>query len=313
MSELLLEATLEIKAKTKSTTQRKKKTNTSRGHTVDNPWHVLRQYTAARIGLGRAGISVPTKHLLDFQLAHAQAQDAVHLPLDIQQLITDLHMHHEDSAFMAMQTLTVHSQVNDRAHYLQRPDLGRRLSSDSVELLKQSTVPCDDPYDLAIVIVDGLSSYAIQKNAAPLLQILTQRLAQKTLSKDEHSLCRLAPVVIVQQGRVAIGDEVGELLNAKSVLVFIGERPGLSSPDSLGLYLTWAPKVGLTDESRNCISNVRPQGLVYQEAADKIFYLLSEAHQRKLTGVHLKERSQDADNLLLQSEKIQAEKNFLLS
>ena len=272
-------------------------------HTVDNPWHVLRQYTAARIGLGRAGISVPTKHLLAFQLAHAQAQDAVHLPLDSEQLVTDIEAH----------CLKVHSQVNDRSQYLQRPDLGRRLNTESIELLKKSTAPSDDPYDLAIVIVDGLSSFAIQQNAAPLLKILTQRLTQQTLLKDEERTFRLAPVVIVQQGRVAIGDEVGEMLNAKSVLVFIGERPGLSSPDSLGLYLTWSPKVGLTDESRNCISNVRPQGLVYQEAVNKVFYLLSEAHQRKLTGVNLKERSSEADDSLLQNSKAQDDKNFLLS
>ena len=272
-------------------------------HTVDNSWHVLRQYTAARIGLGRAGISVPTKHLLDFQLAHAQAQDAVHLPLNTEQLISDIEVH----------SLVVHSQVNDRSQYLQRPDLGRRLNADSVELLKHSSAPCDDPYDLAIVIVDGLSSFAIQKNAAPLLQMLTQSLAQQTLSKDVGAICRLAPIVIVQQGRVAIGDEVGEILNAKSVLVFIGERPGLSSPDSLGLYLTWSPKVGLTDESRNCISNVRPQGLVYQEAVNKVFYLLMEAHQRKLTGVNLKERSVEVDSPLFQNGKAQSDKNFLLS
>jgi ethanolamine ammonia-lyase small subunit len=272
-------------------------------HTVDNSWHVLRQYTAARIGLGRAGISVPTKHLLDFQLAHAQAQDAVHLPLDTEQLKND----------MELPSIVVHSQVHDRSQYLQRPDLGRRLNSDAVELLKQSAAPDKDPYDLAIVIVDGLSSFAIQKNAAPLLQLLTQYLAQQALSKDEGSIFRLAPIVIVQQGRVAIGDEVGELLNAKSALVFIGERPGLSSPDSLGLYLTWAPKVGLTDESRNCISNVRPQGLVYQEAVNKVFYLLTQAHQRKLTGVNLKERSLEADTPLLQNSKAPDNKNFLLS
>lgn len=303
MSELLIEPATEIK----------EEVSTKGEHTVDNSWHVLRQYTAARIGLGRAGISVPTKHLLDFQLAHAQAQDAVHLPLDTQQLITDIEAQSASVNSMAMPSLTVHSQVNDRSHYLQRPDLGRRLSADSVALLKQSSAPSDDPYDLAIVIVDGLSSFAIQKNAAPLLHQLTQRLAQQSLSKDEDGICRLAPVVIVQQGRVAIGDEVGELLNAKSVLVFIGERPGLSSPDSLGLYLTWAPTVGLTDESRNCISNVRPQGLIYPEAVNKVFYLLSEAHQRKLTGINLKERSQEGDDLLLQHGKKQSDKNFLLS
>jgi ethanolamine ammonia-lyase small subunit len=300
MSELLLEPADDIMEGVEEEIE--EEISTKGEHTVDNSWHVLRQYTAARIGLGRAGISVPTKHLLDFQLAHAQAQDAVHLPLDTQQLITDIEAH----------SIVVHSQVNDRSHYLQRPELGRRLSTDSAKLLKQSTAPSDDPYDLAIVIVDGLSSFAIQKNAAPLLQVLTQRLAQQSLSKDKNGICRLAPIVIVQQGRVAIGDEVGELLNAKSVLVFIGERPGLSSPDSLGLYLTWAPKVGITDESRNCISNVRQQGLVYQLAVNKVFYLLSEAHQRKLTGINLKERSQD-DNSLLPGGEIQSDKNFLLS
>lgn len=303
MSELLAEPSNEIK----------EEVSTKGEHTIDNSWHVLRQYTAARIGLGRAGISVPTKHLLDFQLAHAQAQDAVHLPLDTQQLITDIEAQSTSVDSMEMPSLIAHSQVNDRSHYLQRPDLGRRLNADSVALLKQSTAPSDDPYDLAIVIVDGLSSFAIQKNAAPLLQQLTQRLANQSLSKNDDRICRLAPVVIVQQGRVAIGDEVGELLNAKSVLVFIGERPGLSSPDSLGLYLTWAPKVGLTDESRNCISNVRPEGLVYAEAVNKIFYLLSEAHQRKLSGINLKERSQDIGDPLLHNGKIESDKNFLLS
>lgn len=269
-------------------------------HTVDNSWHVLREYTAARIGLGRAGISVPTKHLLAFQLAHAQAQDAVHLPLDAERLINEIES--------PIECLNVHSQVNNRAHYLQRPDLGRRLNSESVDLLKQYAAPQDEAYDLAIVIVDGLSSFAIQKNAAPLFSELSQRLANQPLSADLSSSCRLAPVVIVQQGRVAIGDEVGEILNAKSVLVFIGERPGLSSPDSLGLYLTWAPKIGLTDESRNCISNVRPEGLTYQEAVNKVFYLLSQAHQRKLSGINLKERSQETDGPLLENGK-----NFLIS
>lgn len=302
MSELLLQEELVVK------------------HTVDNSWHVLRQYTAARIGLGRAGISVPTKHLLDFQLAHAQAQDAVHLPLnieqlkdDIERLKTDIEQPYKADDASAIHSLAVHSQVNDRAHYLQRPDLGRRLDADSADLLKRSAAPAEEPYDLAIVIIDGLSSFAIQKNAPPLLQLLTQRLTQQPLSDDKDETCRLAPIVIVQQGRVAIGDEVGELLNAKSVLVFVGERPGLSSPDSLGLYLTWGPKVGLTDESRNCISNVRPQGLVYQEAVNKVYYLLSQAHQRKLTGVNLKERSQQIEGSLLEDGKEQGNKNFLIS
>lgn len=283
--------------------QPEKEETVEKNHTVDNSWHVLRQYTAARIGLGRAGISVPTQHLLDFQLAHAQAQDAVHLPLNTSLLVEKINPKPECESITP---LIAHSQVIDRSHYLQRPDLGRRLNVDSVELLKSYAAEKDDPYDLAIVIVDGLSSFAIQKNSAPLLHHLTQRISQQSFS--DQDICRLAPVVIVNQGRVAIGDEVGELLNAKSVLVFIGERPGLSSPDSLGVYLTWAPKVGLTDESRNCVSNIRPEGLAYNEAVTKIFYLLSEAHLRKLTGIHLKERSQESESSWLQDDK-----NFLLS
>lgn len=283
--------------------QSEKEDTVEKYHTVDNSWHVLRQYTAARIALGRAGISVPTQHLLAFQLAHAQAQDAVHLPLNTSLLVEEINSKPECESITP---LIAHSQVIDRSHYLQRPDLGRRLNVDSVELLKNYAAAKDDPYDLAIVIVDGLSSFAIQKNSAPLLHHLTQRISQQSFS--DQDICRLAPVVIVKQGRVAIGDEVGALLNAKSVLVFIGERPGLSSPDSLGVYLTWAPKVGLTDESRNCVSNIRPEGLAYNEAVTKIFYLLSEAHLKKLTGIHLKERSQESENFLMQDDK-----NFLLS
>lgn len=286
-------------------------------HTIDNPWHVLREYTAARIGLGRAGISMPTNHLLDFQLAHAQAQDTVHLPLDTQTLITDIQSCGGDSDIpnqtLALHCILVHSQVVDRSQYLQRPDLGRRLNSASVAALRIHAAVEDEPYDLAIVIVDGLSSFAIQKNTSPLLQQLIQRVSLQALSKskvknDEAGIFRLAPIVVVEQGRVAIGDEVGELLNAKSVLVFIGERPGLSSPDSLGLYLTWAPKVGLTDESRNCISNVRPEGLEYSKAVNKVIYLLSEAHQRQLSGVNLKERTQ-----IIECSLSHKEKNFLIS
>lgn len=294
MSELLLEPE---KAQDKKITEAE--------HTVDNSWQVLRQYTAARIGLGRAGISVPTNHLLEFQLAHAQAQDAVHQPLDIKCLLNDINANDEYSK-TSFECLELHSQVNSRAHYLQRPDLGRRLNVESTEILKRASAPVGEPYDLAIVIVDGLSSFAIQKNAASLLHCLTQYLSQQDFSAE--GACRLAPISIVQQGRVAIGDEIGELLNAKSVLVFIGERPGLSSPDSLGLYLTWAPKVGLTDESRNCISNVRPEGLSYSQAVNKVMYLLKEANQRKLTGIHLKERSDESDAVLVQEQP-----NFLLS
>ena len=314
MSELLLEPTsaLAIKTELEDGVEKNKKAQ----HTVDNSWHVLREYTAARIGLGRAGISVPTKHLLDFQLAHAQAQDAVHLPLNIEQLSNDITL--ENSA---LKIINVHSKVIDRAHYLQRPDLGRRLNDESIKTLTEHAAAINQSYDVAIVVVDGLASYAVQKNSPPFLTQLIQRLASQNLmplpvETYKQPDYRLAPLVVVEQGRVAIGDEVAQLLNAKSVLVLIGERPGLSSPDSLGLYLTWAPKVGLTDESRNCISNVRPQGLVYSDAVDKIFYLLSEAHKRKLTGINLKENA--GEGLHIQtphnSAPLQQDgKNFLIS
>ncbi len=290
-----------------------KKVQESRSDTPANsyvtkqPWQALNKYTAARIGLGRAGISVPTEHLLAFQLSHAQAQDAVHEPLNVGQLIHDIKGTFNTSN-LNEPVLLLHSQVKDRAHYLQRPDLGRRLDDQSLNELKQYQAPQDKPYELAIVLVDGLSSLAIQKNAPELIELLHQRLVQEPLLTANESVCHLAPLVVVQQGRVAIGDEVAQCLNAKSVLVLIGERPGLSSPDSLGMYLTWAPKVGLTDDSRNCISNVRPDGLNYDEAINKLWYLLTESHQRKISGVNLKERA-SAGSI----EKIQDVKNFLIS
>lgn len=265
-------------------------------HTVNNPWQVLRKFTAARIGLGRAGVSVPTQHLLDFQLAHAQAQDAVHMALDIgalqQNIISDVGL--ECDLPLA---LTLHSQAKDRAEYLQRPDLGRRLNDVSLLYLSDYAAADNEPYDLAIVIADGLSSLAVENNAPKLLAELFKRLQLKRALTTETGQYRLSPLVIVQQGRVAIADEIGACLNVRSVVVLIGERPGLSSPDSLGLYLTWAPEVGLTDESRNCISNVRPEGLSYKEAVNKLCYLLDESQRRQLSGIHLKE---DADNIALE-------------
>ena len=275
------------------------------------PWQALKQFTAARIGLGRAGISVPTEHLLAFQLNHAQAQDAVHEPLNVSVLLNDIETK-LNAIGLPKASLVIRSQVTDRMHYLQRPDLGRRLDDQSVDELKKHQAPKDNPYDLAIVLVDGLSSLAIQKNAPPLIKLLLQRLAQQPLVTPGNAICHLAPLVVVQQGRVAVGDEVAQCLNAKSVLVMVGERPGLSSPDSLGMYLTWAPKVGLTDESRNCISNIRPAGLEYTQALNKLWYLLSESHQRKLSGVNLKESAKEQTGMdLLKSSK--TIRNFLIS
>jgi|TARA_Y100000780_G_scaffold224945_1_gene236871 ethanolamine ammonia-lyase small subunit len=256
------------------------------GNVVHNPWRDLRQFTDARIGLGRAGISLPTSEMLAFQLSHAQARDAVNFPLDINEMKAKLVTVNAANA----RVLHLHSQAVDRVTYLQRPDLGRKLNENSRQLLldfvaeqQQST---QEKYDLAIVVADGLSSLAVQKNAAPFIaELLSQLSVNKPLT--------LAPITLVEQGRVAIGDDIGELLNAQIVMVLIGERPGLSSPDSLGLYLTWEPKTGLNDSLRNCISNIRPAGLPYIDAARRAAYLLNEAKTLKLTGVNLKDRTQD--------------------
>ena len=252
-------------------------------HVTENPWRALRQFTAARIALGRCGVSQPTTPQLAFQLAHAQARDAVHLALDGAALLTAL----ADLTQQAAQaSCHLHSAAQSRAEYLQRPDLGRRLNPASQQALMTLRASRQTPYDLAIVLADGLSALAIEQNARPFLQALLPRLRQDNWT--------LAPMTVVQQARVAVGDEVGSLLAARAVLVMIGERPGLSSPDSMGLYLTWAPQPGLTDASRNCISNVRPAGLSYDEAAYKLHYLLSEARRRGLSGVTLKDETAQA-------------------
>jgi ethanolamine ammonia-lyase small subunit len=241
---------------------------------------MLRQFTSGRIALGRTGISLPTTPQLEFQLAHARARDAVHHELDAETLQQAVMVQQ-----LVEQCVVVESSAGNRATYLQRPDLGRRLSSGSRQQLQllASQSKQVGACDLAFVIADGLSALAVETNAVPFLKAVLERLAQDGLS--------LAPVTIVRQGRVAVGDEVGELLGAKLVVVLIGERPGLSSPDSMGLYMTWGPRVGLTDESRNCISNVRPAGLSYEEASYKLHYLVSEALRREVTGVQLKDET----------------------
>ena len=267
---------------------------------TENPWSKLNAFTDARIGLGRSGISVPTKHLLAFQLAHAQAIDAVHTQLDCKALAESIMAQDWAKDWTKnCAPLMLHSRATDRATYLQRPDYGRRLDEESANKLDEHRSSTSNSYDLAIVVVDGLSSLAVEQNTLPFLQALSSYIQGWSL----------APICFVEQGRVAIGDDVCERLNAKCVLVLIGERPGLSSPDSLGLYLTWGGKVGLTDAYRNCISNVRPSGLVYQEAARKAFYLLNEAKTLKLSGVKLKDRSDD--DLIMDTTK--ESKNFLVS
>lgn len=266
---------------------------------IDNAWERLRTFTDARIGLGRAGVSVPTRHSLEFQLAHAQAIDAVHSPLNIDGLIAALM---DQDWCPNAEPIRLHSQAEHRDMYLQRPDLGRALSQSSQQALEDHRYISDTEYDLAIVIVDGLSALAIEENTVP---FLSQLLPPLTSASQPWSI---APLCIVEQGRVAIGDHIGELLNAKCVIVLIGERPGLSSPDSMGLYLTWGPKKGLTDAYRNCISNIRIAGLNYPEAARKTSYLLNEARTKKLSGVQLKDRT---DDTVLEHEN--HNNNFLIS
>lgn len=229
---------------------------------TENPWRRLSAWTDARIGLGRAGISLPTREMLAFQLAHAQARDAVHLPLDTDRLMAGLEeLTGSRKTLLRHDPVHLQSQACDRITYLQRPDLGRRLSSQSSEELDRRGHTGASPVDLALVIADGLSSYGVQQNAIAFLEALL-----RDIEADDQSW-ELAPLVVVSQGRVAIGDDVGHRLNARCVVVLIGERPGLISPDSLGLYLTWQPGPGLTDASRNCISNIRPAGLSWGRRA----------------------------------------------
>ncbi|BBP81209.1 ethanolamine ammonia-lyase light chain [Pseudomonas sp. Pc102] len=261
---------------------------------LDNPWRELRRLTPARIALGRAGTSLPTEAQLDFQFAHAQARDAVHLPFDRAALAAELAERGRDS-------LLLQSAAADRHTYLQRPDLGRRLDDDSAQRLRQHAEANPGGYDLALVIADGLSSLAVQRHALPFLQRFEEQAAEDGW--------RTAPIALVEQGRVAVADEVAQLLEAKMVVILIGERPGLSSPDSLGLYFTWAPRVGLTDASRNCISNVRLEGLSYGLAAHRLLYLMREASRRQLSGVNLKDDSQVP---LLDGAEQPVRGNFLL-
>ncbi|MCW1247034.1 ethanolamine ammonia-lyase subunit EutC [Pseudomonas sp. SAICEU22] len=242
-----------------------------------NPWLNLRNLTPARIALGRTGTSLPTSAQLDFQYAHAQARDAVHLAFDHQGIRAQLTERGRES-------LLLHSAAADRHSYLQRPDLGRRLDEASAQILDEYAAAHPGGVDLAIVVADGLSALAVHRHTLPFLARLEEQIAAEGWS--------VSPVVLVEQGRVAVADEVAQRLGAKMSVILIGERPGLSSPDSLGLYFTYAPKVGLTDAYRNCISNVRLEGLSYGMAAHRLIYLMREACRRQLSGVNLKDEAQ---------------------
>ena len=229
-----------------------------------DPFAKLRARTPARIGLGRVGQALPTAPMLDFQLAHARARDAVHAALDVDQV----------RAAIAGPAIAVRSAAPDRAAYLQDPDLGRRLAEDAPPLRKGA-------YDVALVLADGLSATAVHAWGPRVAAAVCERLVGWTL----------APVVVASQGRVAIGDPIGEDLGARAVVVLIGERPGLSANDSLSAYLTWNPRRGRRDGERNCVSNIRsPGGLSPEDAADRIVWLLGEARRLGFSGVALKDR-----------------------
>jgi ethanolamine ammonia-lyase small subunit len=239
----------------------------------DDPWAVLRSATRARVALGRAGDALPTARELEFRAAHAAARDAVHQPLDPAVVRAALDSALDSTApDPALELLEVHSAAPDRATYLQRPDLGRQLAAGT-------SLPRADA-DLAVVIADGLSPRAVHEHAAGLVTALLERLPGWSV----------APLVLASQARVALGDAVGEALGVRAVVVLIGERPGLSSADSLGVYLTWAPRVGRADSERNCVSNVRPpHGLSYGQAADTVAALLGAARELGASGVVLKD------------------------
>lgn len=237
-------------------------------------WEKLKQFTDARIAIGRAGCSIPTKAMLEFQLAHAQARDAVYQPLDNEQIQQRLNQ-------LGLESLMVHSQASDKEEYLKRPDLGRLLSEESKIMLLDYANSNSDDYDICIVIGDGLSALAIEENAVAFIQSIQEQV--------KAMQWKLAPIIIAEGSRVALGDEVAERLKAKMLVMLIGERPGLSSPDSMGIYYTWEAKSGCLDSKRNCISNVRSAGLSYLIATQRLMHLMQKSFELKLSGVNLKD------------------------
>ncbi|MCA0043237.1 ethanolamine ammonia-lyase subunit EutC [Celeribacter litoreus] len=235
---------------------------------VKDKWAALRQATPARIALGRTGAGLPTGANLEFQFAHARARDAVHSALDMDALEAEL---------APLETIRVASAAPDRANYLRRPDLGRKLAAGEADKLNARPL-CD----VAFVIADGLSSAAVQAHAASVVHAARAKLEGLSFG----------PVVVASQARVAIGDEIGAALGARLVVLLVGERPGLTVADSLGAYLTYGPKAGVKDSQRNCLSNIHGKGgMSYEQAAEKIAWLTRTALERGLTGTGLKEES----------------------
>jgi ethanolamine ammonia-lyase small subunit len=238
-----------------------------------DPWSVMRRATPARIGLGRSGVALRTCDMLAFDMACARARDAVAVELDVARLVEEL---------APRVCIAVHSQARDRAVFLQRPDLGRRLCTDSASRLGGG------PHDLVVVIADGLSAVAVEHHAPDVLGHVTARLGALSLG----------PIVIAGQGRVALADEIGERMQARAVAILIGERPGLTAPDSLGIYLTIGPRRGRNDADRNCISNIHAGGLTATAAASKLVWLLNEGLRLGFSGVDLKDQEDTAASLL---------------
>ena len=240
---------------------------------MNDSWVALRRFTQARIALGRAGHALPTQELLDFQLAHAQARDAVHFAWDIKAFAGQVRD-------LGQEALILETPISSRSEYLRRPDLGRELSEESRSRLRNFDA---EEADVSLIVTNGLSSTAVERHGIPLLRAILNGYRSRQI--------RVAPVCLVANGRVALSDDIGSLLAARVAVIIVGERPGLSAADSLGLYLTFAPQTGNSDAQRNCISNIRPpQGLSYEDAAAKLLHLTGEAIRRGISGVALKDQ-----------------------
>lgn len=257
--------------------------------THQDQWEKLKQFTDARIALGRAGCSIPTRALLEFQLSHAQAKDAVYQEMDVSYLSEQL-------AQRQLQSLHVQSNAPNKEIYLKRPDLGRQLSNPSKEALIKKYAENTQQYDVCIVVGDGLSARAIEANAIPLITALSEQIQQEKWS--------LAPITLATGSRVALGDEVAEIFKAPMLVMLIGERPGLSSPDSMGIYYTWNAYSGCLDSKRNCISNVRSAGLSIPVAVQRLMALMKKSKQLGFSGVNLKDEHQLPNIGIKQTQKL---------
>lgn len=239
---------------------------------LDN-WHSLKEFTNARIALGRAGNALPTNEVLQFRMAHALAKDAISTEIDVLNI-------NENTKKIGLATIFTQSQIANTSEYLRNPNKGRLLNDQSISQLENYP---EKKSDLCIIIADGLSAEAVNLHAIKLIKLLLPKLKIK----------KIAPIIVVKYGRVAISDEIGELLDSKIALILIGERPGLSSPTSMGAYITLNPKKGNTDEKRNCVSNIQPEGLSYEFAAQKLAYLIDQMIRKQISGVHLKDDFSD--------------------